>query len=276
VTLLYSDAGEVSQALEKYLATTGTSRGAKLLGDARISAMSQTNTVMISASKDEVDRLVEITKTMDIAGEKGSIPQIIPMKFAKAGMILPSVQAVFTESRGGAGRRNQPPPVIVADDGANALIVRAGPTEMAAIESIVRQLDTEDAADRTPYKLVQVKAGINVTDLADQVETTINQSAETWGSGMRGGGKTPKITITPNLRTNSLMIGGDSSLFAQAETLIKTLEEMGPTGNVGTRIVGVKNVKVDQIQKLIDQLTQQGGGQGSSGGGRRSKPAGRP
>jgi len=275
VTLLYSDAGEVSQALEKYLNPSGGTRGGKLLGDAKISAMAQTNTVMISAAKDEVERLVEITKTMDVAGEKGSIPQIIPMKHANVGLILPSVQEVFTESRG-SGRRNQTPPVIVADESSNALIVRASPTDLTAIQSIVNQLDTPDKADKTPYRVVQVKAGINVTDLAEQVEATINESAASWTPSGKGA-RTQKITITPNVRTNSLVISGYGALFDQAETLIKKLEEMGPSGNVGTRIVKVHNVKVDQVQKMIDQLTQpQGGGSGSSGGGRRPRQAGRP
>ncbi len=273
VTLLYSDAGEIASALEKYLRTTGS--GGKLLGDARIGAMPQTNSVMISAAKEEVERLVDIAKGMDIAGEKGSVPQIIPLKYANVGMILPSVQEVFSESRGG-GRRGQQPPVLVADEGSNAIIVRASPQDFTAIQGIVTQLDTEKMADKTPYRVVQVKAGINVTDLAEQVEATINETASAQVSGMKGT-RPQSIMVTPNVRTNSLLIAGYAPLFDQAEALIKKLEEMGPSGDVGTRIVKVSNVKVDQIQKMIDQLTQpQQGGQGQRSGGSRSRPSSRP
>jgi type II secretory pathway component GspD/PulD (secretin) len=163
----------------------------------------------------------------------------------------------------------------VADEGSNALIVRASPTDLTAIQGIVNQLDTEDKKDKTPYRVVQVKAGINVTDLAEQVETTINESAQAWSSGSRGA-RVQSVTVTPNVRTNSLVIAGYAPLFDQAEALAKKLEEMGPSGNVSTRIVKVGNIKVDQVQKLIDQLTQQPGGQGQRGGGGRSRPTTRP
>ncbi len=276
VTLQYGDANEIGQALEKYLTNTaGGGRGPKLMGDARIGVMAQSNSIMISAAKEEVERLVEIANGMDIAGEKGSVPQIIPLKFANVGMILPSVQEVFSESRGGGGgRRNQPAPVIVADEGSNALIVRASLTDLKAIEGIVAQLDTEDKKDKTPFRIIKVAAGINVTDLAEQVEMTLNETAKAQAGNTRGA-QVRTVTVTPNLRTNSLLVSGYSAMFDQAESLVRKLEEMGPVGDRVTAIVPVKRTKVEEIQRLIDQLTQQPGGD-SGRGGSRPRPSSRP
>jgi type II secretory pathway component GspD/PulD (secretin) len=244
------------------------------MGDARISAMPQSNSVMISAAKEEVERLVEIAHGMDIAGEKGSVPQIIPLKYASVGMILPSVQEIFTEARGGGGRRNQPPPVIVADEGSNALIVRASPTDLAAIQGIVTQLDTEGMKDKTPFRIIKVASGINVTDLAEQVEMTLNETARSQAGSGRGA-QVRSVAVTPNVRTNSLVVSGYAAMFDQAEALVRKLEEMGPAGEMSTRIVRVGNIKVDQIQKMIDQLTQQPTGTGTQRGS-RPRPASRP
>lgn len=277
VTLLYGDANEISQAMEKYLTNSGAAggRGPRLMGDARISSMPQSNSVMISAAKEEVDRLVEIAHGMDVAGEKGSVPQIIPLKYANVGMILPSVQEVFTETRGG-GRRNQPAPVIVADEGSNALIVRASPTDLTAIQGIVAQLDTEKMKDKTPFRIIKVAAGINVTDLAEQVETTLNETARSQAGSGRGA-QVRSVAVTPNVRTNSLVVSGYAAMFDQAEALVRKLEEMGPAGNRVTAVVPLKRTKVDEIQRLIDQLTQQPGGTGDSRrGGSRPRPTSRP
>ncbi len=277
VTLLYGDANEISQAMEKYLTNSGAAggRGPRLMGDARISSMPQSNSVMISAAKEEVERLVEIAHGMDVAGEKGSVPQIIPLKYANVGMILPSVQEVFTETRGG-GRRNQPAPVIVADEGSNALIVRASQTDLAAIQGIVTQLDTEDKKDKTPFRIIKVAAGINVTDLAEQVETTLNETSRSQAGSGRGA-QVRSVAVTPNVRTNSLVVSGYAAMFDQAEALVRKLEEMGPVGNRVTAVVPLKRTKVDEIQRLIDQLTQQPGGTGDSRrGGSRPRPTSRP
>ncbi len=268
VTLLYGDANEIGQALEKYLTNTGgTGRGPRLMGDARISVMAQSNSIMISAAKEEVERLIEIAKGMDIAGEKGSVPQIIPLKYANVGLILPSVQEIFSETRGGGGRRNQPAPIIVADESSNALIVRASPTDLTAIQGIVAQLDTVEKQDKTPFVIIKVATGINVTDLAEQVETTLNETAQAQ-AGTGRGVRVPSVTITPNLRTNSLLVSGSSAMFGQAEALVRKLEEMGPAGDRVTAIVPLKRTKVDEVQKLIDQLTQQPGEDSRRGGGR--------
>ena len=277
VTLVYSDAGEVATAVKEYLTTTGAGggRGGKLLGDARISPMTQTNSIMISAAHEEVARLVEVVKTMDIAGEKGSVPQIIPLKYANVGMILPSVQEVFSETRGG-GKRNQPAPVIVADEGSNALIVRASPTDLKAIQGIIDQLDTEDKKDKTPFRIIKVAAGINVTDLAEQVEMTLNETARSQAGSGRGA-QVRTVAVTPNVRTNSLVVSGYAAMFDQAEALVRKLEEMGPAGNRVTAVVPLKRTKVDEIQRLIDQLTQQPGGTGDSRhGGSRPRQSSRP
>jgi len=275
VTLLYGDAAEINTAMQEYLRKPGGAGGrGDLVGGVRLSAMAQSNSLMVSGAKEEVDRLESIIHGMDVAGEKGSVPQIIALKYANVGMILPSVQEVFSESRGG-GRRNQPAPIIVADEGSNALIVRASPTDLTAIQGIVDQLDTEDKKDKTPFRIIKVAAGINVTDLAEQVEMTLNESAQaTAGSGR--GVRVPSVTVTPNVRTNSLVVSGYAAMFDQAESLVRKLEEMGPAGNVSTRIVRVGNIKVDQIQKMIDQLTQQPGGRESGRGGGRTRPSSRP
>lgn len=285
VTLLYADASDVGKALEAYLANTAMAggKGPKLLGDARISVMGQSNSVMISAAKEEVERLVDIAKAMDVAGEKGTAPLIIPIKYAQIGIIVHNLQEVFARTgtgttgvaAGGTGRRGQFPPVIVADEGGNAIIVRASPTDLTAIQELIAQLDTEDKKGNTLFRIIQVAPGINVVDLAAQVEETMNESSQALGaSATRTGGRAPTVSVTPNVRTNSLILSGHTPMFDQAEALVRKLEELGPAGGLSTRIVKVGNVKVDQIQKLIDQLTQQPGVQGQ--GGSRPRPASRP
>jgi type II secretory pathway component GspD/PulD (secretin) len=275
VTLLYSDAAEVNTALQEYLRKPGGSggRGGDLTGGVRLSAMPQSNSIVVSGAKEELDRLESIIKGMDIAGEKGSVPQIIPLKYITAGLILPSLQQVFTEQRG-AQRRNQVPPVIVADEGSNAIIVRASPSDLTAIKDMIASLDTEDKKDKSRYRIVRVKSGINVTDLAEQIESSLNESAKAQAGSARGA-QVPSLLATPDTRTNTITLAGSPTMFDDAEAMIKKIEELGPSGDAATRIVKVSNVKVDQIQKMIDQLTQDQGS-GQRGGGRPRPQRSRP
>jgi type II secretory pathway component GspD/PulD (secretin) len=236
---------------------------------------------MVSGAKEEVDRLESIIRGMDVAGERGSVPKIIPLKYANVGMILHTLQEIFTDTRAlGMGtatgvRRTGPPPVITADESGNALIVRGTPTDISAIQKLVDELDTEDKRDRSPFRIIPVKLGMNVVELADQIETTLNESSQAHTGGGTRSVRTPSISVTPNVRTNSLVLAGYAPMFDQAEALVRKLEELGPPGGRVTAIVPMRRTKVEDIQRLIDQLTQQGGDQGQRGGG-RPRPASRP
>ncbi|MCH7595400.1 MAG: hypothetical protein IID35_02480, partial [Planctomycetes bacterium] len=276
VTLLYADSAEILAAMQEYLRKSGggRGRGRELAGGVRISAMKQSNAIMIAGDLEELDRLEGIIDTMDIAGEKGSIPQIIPIQYANAGMLVATLKEMFTEAKGSRGR-NYAPPIIVADESSNALIVRAAPADLASILGLIKSIDTEDKKDQTPFKIIKLAAGINVADLADMVQSTINDTAKARaGSGKRGS-TVPKISATPDLRTNTITLSGHGSLFADAEAMIHALEEMGPAGGKTTRIVTINRIAVDEVERLIEQLTQQSSGQRRTtrrSSGNRSQP----
>ncbi|MEK6674143.1 MAG: secretin N-terminal domain-containing protein [Planctomycetota bacterium] len=279
VPILYADATEVHTSLKEYLrppGATGTS-GAGLSGDVRVSVLAQGNSVVISGDKDEVDRLEGMVKSLDASGEKGSVPQIIPLKHARVAQIVPSLQQMFETTSG--NRRNQTPPVIVGDESQNAIVVRSSATDQAAIRAVVEQLDTEEAAAKKPFRIVSVAPGISVTQLAEQIELAVNESAKAAaGTATRSGRPVPSIAATANARTNSVLLAGSPVLFDQAEEMIRSLEKMGPSGNTATRIIKVGNITPDEVEALINQLTGEGtsGGRGRPGGTRTGGGTSRP
>ncbi len=279
VTLQYGDASEVNAALQSYLkkpAGVGA-RGDQLIGDVRLGVLSQTNAIMVSGDAEQLDRIEGIIHGMDIAGEKGSVPQIIPLKFAGAGLILPSLKEMFSDPKMGGGQKSYAPPVIVADEMGNNIIVRGSPTDLAAIQGVIEKLDTEDKVGKSTVRIVQVAPGINVEDLAEKVEQSINESARLrTGAGAGRGSQVPAILAMPDKRTNSITLAGSTMLFDEAESMIRTLEKMGPSGNQVTAIIPVPNIATDDIKRLIEQMTEQSSGGSSrrgSSGGRESRPS---
>lgn len=268
VQLKYGDASEIKAALEEYLRKGGGGgRPGELIGDVRLSPMVQSNSLMLAGAKEEVNRLVGIIETMDLAGELGNVPQIIPLKHVNASLLVTMIEELFAGQ--GTNRRGSTPPVIAADPTGKFLVVRADASDMGSIEKMVEKLDTEDQAGKDPYKIVSVKAGINVELLAEQVETSVNESARRRMVGK--GTDVPAIMATPDSRTNTITIAGSPALFADAEGMIKTLEGMGPAGAPSTRVIGGMRLGKDEVDKLIQHLTQ-----GSSGESRGRRSSARP
>ncbi|UCC31840.1 MAG: hypothetical protein JSU86_06095, partial [Phycisphaerales bacterium] len=146
VALLHADATEVEAAMRAYLQKPGGrgGRGTELAGDMRLSVLAQSNMLVISGGKDDVNRIEAKIRGLDEQSEVDNVPQIIRLEHADVGQILPTLQEMFTDGPRSGGRRGQAPPVIVASDAGNSLIVRASRTEFAAIESIIGELDTEE------------------------------------------------------------------------------------------------------------------------------------
>jgi type II secretory pathway component GspD/PulD (secretin) len=170
------------------------------------------------------------------------------------------------ENPSGGARRGQAPPVIVADETLNSIVFRASSTDGQAIRAMVEQLDTQEQAAKKNYRIIKVAAGMNLTKLAEDVEDAVNESAEQVGGGGAGRGRQqPRVTITPNAQTRTLLVAGTPTLFDQVEEIVQAYEGMGPqAGETTTAIFSLKNVTPEEVDALIGQLTDQGSAAGRS------------
>ncbi len=222
ITLLYADATEVQQAMQEYLKKSGKQSSDELVGDTRISVLTQSNGLVVSGGKSRIDQIEQLVRKLDEESEKGVVPQIIKLKYAEVKYILPQLQEMFVEQKGG-GQRERVVPVIVSNDLMNSLIIRAAPADIAAIEAIVSKLDTEDAASVTPFKIVKVASGINVEDLAMLLETSVNEGIRASAPKGKGQGRNviSSVTILADKRTSTLLLGGDPSHFKEIEEMVQ-------------------------------------------------------
>lgn len=277
------NAQEAQEALQSYLERPGagssmssmfrgrggSSRGA-LTGDARVTVLASSNGLVVTADREAMDGIAAVIQQLDTSAEGPNKPRIIKVEHANVADIEPMVSDLFLSdaSRGGSGRGgvSTPKPIVVADPQLNALIVRAADTDFEAIKEIVEYLDKADRVGAT-FKIIQVPPGFGVADMASQVSDAINKGQQSQTSS-RGSTRANSVTITPNARTHSLIITGSPTLFPQVEQIVEQLAAMGPPGGVATKIIPVKTMSLEDVQKIIDLLKQQDEGQ-SSGSTRR-------
>jgi type II secretory pathway component GspD/PulD (secretin) len=197
----------------------------------------------------------------------------------RANQVLPTLQQMFSEqNRPSSGGRSTQPPVMVPLQSGDGLIVRASPTDRAAIESAVAVLDTEVLGKEKAFRFVQVEQGVPVAQIAEKVQESVNESfgRGSGGGGGGRGGEVPSVTLTPDARTNSIIISGSVQLFEEAEYLIQTLAEAGPAGSIKTAVYRPTNTKAEDLQRLIDELKRRAAGEEGSGGSRPRSSGSRP
>lgn len=276
ITLTTADATAVAKSLtDIFITPMQQKQGATGSPPISISAVQGSQTILVSSTPAMFEKIEAMAKQLDSKDAAAFGPQIIYLKHAKAAQLLPAIQQTFA-SESGRGKTGQAPPSITANEAINALIVRSTPADVEAIRSLVATLDSENVALAPRFKVIQVSPGLNVTDLAEKVELTINEIGKSQAGAGRSGQPVPSIAITPDTRTGSLIVSGSSELFAEAEQLAKTMEEKGPRGETVLRVVPVSNVSLEEIQAIVDRVTSGPGGgekkQRPSGGSRRSRP----
>ncbi len=285
IPLKYTDAEETRVILEEYLRKPGArgggrggGGGAELVGDLRISVSTQNNSLILSGNAEQLAQVTEVVARIDVEVEgAGNVPKIIRLEHAQASAIQPQLEELFKQqpgrrSPGGGGAALQP--VIVADDASNSLIVRANPADFNAIERLVKDLDSEGAAG-AGIRIVRVAPGVNVVDMAAMLEDSFNASLKSQPGGGGRGRPVQQLTITPDTRTNSLILAGAPAMFDDIEATIRTLEKMGPQGGQVTRIIRTKNADARDVESVIRDLTGDNTGTKSSGrggGSRGSRP----
>lgn len=104
--------------------------------------------------------------------------------------------------------------------------------------------------------LIPVAEGVNVIDLAELVETTINEGerirAERY-PGMEPG----TLVVTPDVRSNLLVLSGTTPLFEDAQRLTESVVAMGPTGRLSSRFIKIENRSPEEIKRLLDTIIEE-------------------
>lgn len=219
-----------------------------------VSAESQTNSLVIFAARRELDRIRRLVEQMDRA-EFADYPdaRVIPVSEGAAGAIAQSIRDVFgTDRRGGRGRV-----VIVGDERASALIVRAEDAEFSQIRALAMSLQDESAeasSRRVSVHVVPV-SGTPVSRLRETIRQTFTRVAAERGES---------LAVEIDAASNSLVIATSDAVFQQIEPVVRELEAANQKGNpsgvgpigAGQRveIVGLQNVEPQRMAQLISQL----------------------
>ncbi|MHC4065358.1 MAG: secretin N-terminal domain-containing protein, partial [Planctomycetota bacterium] len=287
VPLKHVDAADAVEVLQEYLRKPGGrgGRSAELAGDMRISAASSTNALVISGDLEEIEHLTGIIAKIDVEIEDDMrAPKIIKLQYASALEIEQSLTSLFNEGgRGGRGRGGRgrggsmlEAPTIVADEGTNALIVRASAVDFKRIEELVASLDVEDAASGTP-KVITLEY-VRASDLEESLTVIFSeQRGSRGGRGRRGrsGGTGAGPVIVADDGTNSLIVRASAVDFARIGELVARLDTEDAAPEV-PRIIKLEHAQASEIEASLTALFTEprGGrrGRGARGGGAAPTP----
>lgn len=186
------------------------------------------NVLLITGRAAVVNRLVEVVRRVDKAGDQEV--DIVKLKYASAGEMVRLVTNLNKDGNNQGGNTSLLlAPKVVADERTNSVVVSGEPKARARIIQMVHQLDRDlqsQGNTRVFYlkygkakDLVEVLKGVSSSIEADKKG---GAAATTGGGGASIGGG--KLAISADETTNALVITAQPDVMAELEQVVAKLD----------------------------------------------------
>ncbi len=189
--------------------------------DAILIAVQDANVLILKDTKENTERFAEIVKLIDSEEKELSTfnLELVPLENADATETAALLQKIFTTKT----KKGEDPNErirLFADKRINNIIIVGPPLTLRKIKEIIHELDKKIEKDEGNIRVFPLKSasaktvGEVLQKIANTFKPEKNQKSPT----------TTKITIIPDIPSNSLVIFADKSAFPTLENVINKLD----------------------------------------------------
>ncbi len=207
-----------------------------------------TNSVVVSASRRNMEKIATIIDQLDVADYAKLPPvRLIPLVDADAESLAESLRATYADvsARGGAGRASSRRSVLItADKTSNTIIVRAEPEEFAQIMALAQALEQTSGREGLQVRVLPLQQ-----QSAVRIVAAVQQSFAATAAELN-----EPFTIQADVAGNSLIVASSARLFEQIREVVSQLDSLGPGGNQQILIVPVEHVAPEEMKRILESL----------------------
>lgn len=201
----------------------------------------QTNTIVVSASRKNLDKIKGIIAQLDVADfMKLPPPRLIPVINGSPDQLAASLRELYAagDNRGGATTR------IIADDLSGTIIVRAEDQEYAQILTLANAIQQKaDAHGLSVHVLALENA--DASNIVGSIRSAFTAQAERIQS---------PLSLEADLVSNSVVVACTGAMWSQIRGTIQQMDRMRPSGGQGVFIIELENVPASEVLRVIESI----------------------
>jgi type II secretion system protein D len=221
-----------------------------------VSAEPLTNSVIVFASKKDLDRIEGIVKQLDVAGfDQMPMPRIIPLKSGKPSAVASSIRELYLNRQPNQRVQGPKAVLIIGDDSSGALIVRADDEKFAQIKALAETLEQQGQIGRVTPHVVPLK-NVAAGRLRQTLLATFTETAKSQGE---------TLAIEVDRSSNSLVIASSARLLEEIKRVIDELDAANTPApdavnpgqtplSAAFTIIDVHNNSPAEMKKLLDDM----------------------
>jgi type II secretion system protein D len=230
------------------------------------------NSLIVTASRADQATVVQLLEMLDKSSTLAQQMHIIPLQRAKAEDLADTLSKLLEQQGARAGEAQGF--TIAPEPRTNSLVVFAGPDLLNNIRIIAEQLDSTRPVVELAMRVIRLKQA-KAEELADRLQEFLQnaaggdqqQNASLILSFKQFDEATQKevlrklvhedITITPDPRTNSLLLLAPPDSIEMLETMINMLDEIKPI-TAEIQMYLLMNADAEETKNLLEELFQVG------------------
>jgi type II secretion system protein D len=234
----------------------------------------RTNSLIVAASPEDMKLAESLIGRLDAEPDRpGTTVQVFALVKADATQVSTTINNLYKSAPGGAGAgaTGGPQVVVSVDERINALIVSAGPADQKRISELVHQLDTDSVPRVTEIRVFTLE-NADATELATLLTASLNnkpvpltatspnrQTLLQFITRTKEGGQLTAsalqegVMITPDKRTNSLVISAPQENMSLLESLVKAMDSTTPR-MAEIKVFQLQNADARQMSTVLLQL----------------------
>ncbi|HYE60488.1 MAG TPA: secretin N-terminal domain-containing protein [Phycisphaerales bacterium] len=243
-------ATQLSQTLQQLFDAQRQGPGAQDLPQARFVADDRTNSILVTASSPQHQDVLRLLETADASQDQEGLElAIITLQQASAS----TVQRIVDEVVVGRDPAKRDRIRISAQDGSSLLVVRAPKDDVAAVKSIVAQLDTAETSG-LPVKSIKLERADAAT-VAQALQKFFQDRAQV---SSRPGVRAPnRVAVVGDKRTGTLIVSASDEDFATVQSLVQTFDTPSPAQDFQFKVVPLKHARVSDVSTLIKNVVDE-------------------
>ncbi|MFI4854193.1 MAG: secretin N-terminal domain-containing protein [Phycisphaerales bacterium JB065] len=261
LTLSFADSESVADSLNRFFSARARMAGSR---DASITAIGSRNgsAVIVTGSAEDMPLAADIAARLDQPDVSDDHRiEVYALSNGEALDISRAIGQLFPRSRT-SGRM----PVNASPDiRTNSIIVSAPAELLPQVEGLIRQLDSEPAGEVVQLKTFSLESA-RARDVAQTITATLgltdraaSRSRERQGDAKRvldadGNPIVVRATVTPDERSNTLLVTADEKSMRVIADLIGTLDEKPAVSSIEYRIVKLKNALSTDVSIALNRL----------------------
>ncbi|MCG3124989.1 MAG: hypothetical protein GIKADHBN_03499 [Phycisphaerales bacterium] len=235
ITLEHARADRAAQSISQFMRNWAASQGRPADAMPSVIGSAEGNVLIVSGDEAELKTIRDVVAQIDQPGlNQGRRIEVFLMRNAQVSDTAATLRSVL-----GRGRQGEDQVTVTAQPSTNSVIVSAPDVMFEQIEALVNTLDAAPTAETSNLVTVPLQ-----TARAQEVATALKSALPT----------TLKITVTPVVRSNSLLLSGSSDAIAVVMEHIKTLDQEPAKTLEVFRRIAISNVPAEEIEYTLGQV----------------------